>query len=90
MSKLPTRGFMDQVTAVLVVPTTVALNFADWPAVSAAGPPTIETLTLAGVFAQAHSVSEVAAIIADIEVTDMNRGFSVIRNCDENSTTPTK
>ena len=88
MSRLPTFGVMDHLTAVFVVPTTLAVNCADCPADSPAGPGMIETLTFA-------RLTEAVASIASRAVTDMNSGPELFvsefsDNCDDNSTTVTK
>ena len=77
MSKLPTFGFKDHLTAVFAVPATLAVNCADWPADSAAGPGKIETLTfvadsVTNEIGCDHRLSEAAANIANRAVTDMN------------------
>jgi hypothetical protein len=68
------------VTAVLFVPATLAVNCADWPAESAAGPGKMETVTVdARASVAGHKPSEAVITIAEIEVTDMNKGFGVFR-----------
>ena len=69
---------MDHLTAVFVVPTTLAVNCADRPADSPTGPGKIETLTLAD-----HRLTEAATSIPNMVVADMKKVRREFDNGDE-------
>ena len=82
MTRLPAFGFMDHLTAVFVVPTTLAVNCADRPANTATGPGKIETLTFEEALAD-HRLSEAATSIPRMVVADMKKVRREFDNGDE-------